>query len=676
MSLLIGLGLLNVAFIVTLVAGIRSRRALAAAQDERETLERDRKRFQTLLRGAFHDPLTQLANRALFHDRVTHALAVAERADRLVAVMFVDLDDFKVINDQQGHAAGDEVLVAVANRLRSCLRSADTAARLGGDEFGVLLESIGTPAEAAEIAERIVAAFEEPLVLHGQDRSLTVSIGIAIGAGPEDEPDNLLRDADLAMYSVKLSGKRGYEFYDDGVEATVLERLDPEGVGPVTDSVARFLRIDEQRAQVLALIELGGIKMVFQPILDLRSGLVVGYEALSRFADADRRPPNAVFSQAHRCGLGMRLEAEALRVAFGHTDRPKGMFLSLNLSPSALASEPVQRVLPRSLSNITIEVTENELVRADGNVAEAIADARARGARIAIDDAGSGYAGLKQIMRLQPDLIKLDRGLVDGVRDDPAKAALIEAVVRYGHKIGAEVCAEGVEELDDLAALAALDVAYAQGYCIAHPLEPWTGADPAASAICTASLSAQLRGDIAPDQTVEGGDARLERISAWLSTVGSPQELDRLMEPISMELGADHVCLSRIHGDGAFVETIASHCMSSVGARYELSQYPATAAVLEDHSCVQVLMGDPAADPAEIDLLTNEGVSSLLMLPVLSRSQSVGLLELTRRDAKPWSRVEIQRARVIAYQLGGVIERLELSLGAGSIERWVQSAAA
>ena len=401
----------------------------------------DRKAFEEQLRHrAFHDPLTQLANRGLFYDRIEHALSAHARSEHRVAVLFLDLDDFKVMNDEHGHAAGDELLVRVAQRLRECLRSADTAARLGGDEFGVLIEGVAGTNEPVQTAERILAAFGEPLVVGGEPIPVAISIGLTVSLPGDPNVDELLRQADLAMYAAKRHGKRRWELYDEELERS------GAGTAEEADRTTWFQRGAEQREAIVALLRRpDALTAVFQPVLDLRTGLVAGHEALARFATADARPPNAWFAQAHRCGLGFELEARAVATALAAPDRPAGTYLTLNLSPSALASEPVQAVLPARLDGLILEITENELAADDPRFELALADIRARGGRIAVDDAGAGYAGLKHVMRLAPDLIKLDRSLVAGVDQDPARAALISSFVRFARDSDATVCAEGIE---------------------------------------------------------------------------------------------------------------------------------------------------------------------------------------------------------------------------------------
>ena len=610
----------------------------------------ERKAFEEQLRHrAFHDPLTQLANRALFYDRIEHALSRKARDDQRVSVLFLDLDDFKVINDELGHAVGDELLVDVSRRLRACLRSADTAARLGGDEFGVLLEAVSGPNEPVQAAERIMAAFSEPFTVHGEQIDVALSIGLTVSQPGDPNVDELLRQADLAMYTAKRHGKRRWQLYDSQLTFVAVD-----GNAEEPDRATWFQRGAEQREEILSLLRRpDALTAAFQPILDLRTGLVAGYEALARFSAPEMRPPNAWFAQAHRCGLGYELEARAVATALAVAGRPAGTYLTLNLSPSALTSQAVQAVLPADLTDLVIEITENELLTDDPGFEAALRDVRARGGRIAVDDAGAGYAGLKHVMRLAPDLIKLDRSLVAGVHEDPARGALISSFVRFARDSDATVCAEGIETLEDLARLADLDVTFGQGYVIARPAPPWSPAAPDASQTCATSFTVSL----AKDPSDATGDLRehaLERIVTRLSRATDHLQLVEAMEPIAAELRADHVVVLRRPAG-----TDELHVLTT-GARSAAADSDGGArATLESGQILQVLAGDPMASPGETAMLAARGFRSLLRLPIVCEAETVGILEAYSRADRPWSRFDIRRARIIAHQLAAALERIE-----------------
>jgi diguanylate cyclase (GGDEF)-like protein/PAS domain S-box-containing protein len=592
-----------------------------------------RKAFEEQLRHrAFHDPLTALANRALFYDRIEHALARERREEGQVAILYLDLDDFKRVNDRFGHAAGDRLLIDVAGRLRACVRSVDTAARLGGDEFGVLLEAVVGPNEPVRTAERALAALSKPFDLQGETIALSVSVGIAISDAEDRGVDELLRRADLAMYSAKRNGKRRLELYD-----AELAHPDP-AAAPARG--AWFNSIDAQREEVVSVLESDeSLAIAFQPIMDLRTGRVAGYEALSRFTDALQRPPSAWFAQAHRCGLGYELEAKALTAALAVPGRPEGTYLTVNLSPSALSSDAVAGALPQRLDGLVIEITENEVITNDPRNSAALDDVRRRGARLAVDDTGSGYAGLTQVMRLAPDIIKLDRTIVTGVATDPIKAALIESFVRYARESNATVCAEGVEDLHDLAHLADLDVTYGQGYGIGRPGRPWGTLEDHAAETCRVSFTATLQSSTA-NVTSETQDHGLEALAECLSMASSATDLLAVLEPIARELHADAVHLATAHG------TLTHPSRSRTPDR--TWSIPPTQIRHE-------LLKDPQVLATTAESMTALGFGSRLQVPVRCRGTNLGSLEIYSIQERPWTRFEIRRARIIANAIGGTL---------------------
>jgi EAL domain-containing protein (putative c-di-GMP-specific phosphodiesterase class I) len=395
--------------------------------------------------------------------------------------------------------------------------------------------------------------------------------------------------------------------------------------------------------------------MAVQPILDLRTGRLAGYEALARFPGGRR--PDLCFAQAYAHGLGPQLEARAVEAALNLKGRPAHAYLSFNLSATALVSAEVQAVLPEDLSGLVIEITEHEPIREDARIRAALDDLRARGARIAVDDAGSGYAGLKQIAQINPDVVKLDRTLVCDVDVDPVKAALIESFVRFARDLGAVVCAEGIEREGELARLAELDVGYGQGYVLARPGRPYPAVDADAAEVCAASLNATLV--TLPERlTEDANDRRLEALSARLSATYSYAGLEDSMGAIAEELHADEVVLSALDGD-ELVTIGRAGPHDRPEERYSIDAYPATLTVLARREVVQLLASDPAADPREVALLRELGFTSLLMLPVMCSGRVIGLLEVYARHERPWTRFEIRRGRIISYGLGAVLDRVQ-----------------
>jgi diguanylate cyclase (GGDEF)-like protein len=586
----------------------------------------------TLREQARTDGLTGLLNHRACHERLGEEIARAAAHERPLGVVVLDIDHFKTVNDAYGHAEGDKVLVAAAEKLRSAVREDDLVARLGGEEFALILPGVdGT--HAADAAERARAAIAEVAV---GGSALSCSAGVA--AYPEDAHDagRLLELADGAMYWAKRSGRDQSRRYD--------MRL------------AGQLSGDGQRAEIEALLAReDSIVPVFQPVLELATGRVAGYEALARMPDGPFRPPDQWFNQAHRAGLGPALEAAALRAALRAYGRPARTFLALNASPGALLSQEVRDALPHDLSGIVIELTEHELFSTEAALDRELADLRARGARIALDDAGNGYAGLQQIIRVAPDILKLDRSLVDGVHDDPHRFALLEALISFASTTRAAVCAEGVETLEDLAVLAAMDVTYAQGWALAQPDTPWALLSQEAAAAASAEVRTGMR--IAREPHDDGAPT-LGALIARLTRVSCVDDIRDVAAMIPAVLGGDDAAVSRVVPGEHCVEDISRHGWSSPGERYRLSDFPATAYVLRTRTAGQVVVGDPASDPAEVALLERAGHQAVLMVPLVFGGRDVGLLELYRRHAMPWNSGEIERAQLLAHQLAAVLDLL------------------
>ena len=420
-------------------------------------LEENNRRLEEL---AHRDPLTGLSNHRRFQEALGAELDLGQRSGRPLAVVMIDIDEFKRINDAHGHDFGDELLARAAEGLRSAMRGVGVAARVAGDQFGIVLpDADGARALAlAEGARAAVRGAASGKVL------ATCSAGVACYPDDARNAGALTQLADGALHWAKESG-RG-----------CTRRYDPENVFVVTD---------EQREDFSELIARpNAVRPVYQPIVSLVTGKIAGYEALARFDSNPGLPPSWWFSQAHRFGLGPALEAEAVRAALATADRPTDTFLSVNLSPSALVADPVRERLPHDLTGVVIEITEGEQVLDIPALQAHLDPLRARGARIAVDDAGEGYAGLQQVMRMRADIIKLDRALVADLHRDPAKIALIGSLVQFGRSTGAEICAEGIEHLEELRVLVRLGVAYGQGWVLARPSDGWGEVSEEASALC------------------------------------------------------------------------------------------------------------------------------------------------------------------------------------------------
>jgi diguanylate cyclase (GGDEF)-like protein len=429
-------------------------------------LEENRQGLEELLH---RDPLTDLPNHRRFQEALAAELDAARAERRPFAVVLLDVDEFKRINEARGHPYGDELLGRAAAGLAEAMRDLGVAARVGGDEFGLVLPD-ADGARAFALAEAARAAVEVSAPVLG---TLRCSAGVA--SYPEDAKSAgaLLQLAAGALSWAKDSG-RGRT-----------RRYDPEHVFVVTE---------EQRDDFATLIARpDAVRPVFQPIVALASGEPVGYEALARFEGKPGLPPSWWFAQAHRFGLGAALEGQSVGAALAARNRPAGTFLSINLSPSAIGSSHVTEHLPHDLRGIVLEITEEERVLDVEGLQRDLEPLRARGARIAVDDAGEGYAGLQQVMSMRADIIKLDRALVADVNTDPAKVALIGSLVHFARSTSAAICAEGIETLEELRTLIHLGVAYGQGWALGRPAAAWPRVNAEAARLCRELRSVQPR---------------------------------------------------------------------------------------------------------------------------------------------------------------------------------------
>jgi len=608
-------------------------------------------REERLRQDALHDPLTALPNRTLFDDRLAHALRRQRRANGSVSVLFVDVDEFKSVNDRLGHRAGDQLMIAIAGRLSTSMRASDTAARLGGDEFGVLIEGADQP-DACEVADRILKAFNPPFMIDGHSCDMTASIGIATTMDLADTGSELLRRADLAMYAAKMSDRSGrYEVFHPRTEVALRAAQDSTTsaeVDPV--NVVRLDRAQRERSEIRSLLEDDqGVLTVFQPIIELRTGRVAGYEALSRFPTLSRGPDD-VFAQAHRCGLGSFLEATAIETALRATGRPADTFISLNVSPTALMSRELARVLPPSLDEIVVEVTEQELAPRSDLVHDALALVRSRGGQVAVDDAGAGYAGLRHLTDFSPDMIKIDQHLVHGAHRDLHKGALVESLVNYARRIGASTCAEGVEDRADLDFVRASGVDFVQGFLLARPAEPWCKPED--------TVVERLIRTAADPEVAEPAGSPRERLSAVLARAARWHDVDQVLGLMAITLAVDRIYLSRYLPTERYVTLVAAHGRADYDIPYPLSEYPTTAQVIDEIELRAVSVGDAAADPHEVELLLNEGMVTGLMHPVTCEGECIGLLEIHSRRDRDWTPQEKQYLAHVADSLGETMARL------------------
>jgi diguanylate cyclase (GGDEF)-like protein/PAS domain S-box-containing protein len=415
---------------------------------------------------AFHDTLTGLANRALFLDRVEHALARGTREGETVAVLFLDIDDFKTINDSLGHTSGDRVLVAVAGRLERLVRPGDTIARLGGDEFAILLEDASVE-EAIRVVERIVDSFEEPI---GEDRKRILvrsSFGIAVADDPHLDATDLLRNADVAMYAAKARGKGRVEVFQPDMHVAALKRLELE---------AELQRAIQERQFVLH----------YQPILDLESGRIVAFEALIRWDHLGRLVPPADFIPvAEESDLILQIgrwvmEDACRQAAAWHVEYPADPPLGVNVNVSGkqflhagLVDEvaEVLRTTGIDPGSLTLEMTESILVRETETAVSRLRELKALGVRLALDDFGTGYSSLGYLKRFPIDILKIDKSFVDGIGDGAEGSAIVRAIISLGESLSLGVSAEGIESEEQVAVLQALRCRWGQGYHFAKPMD-------------------------------------------------------------------------------------------------------------------------------------------------------------------------------------------------------------
>ena len=414
---------------------------------------------------AFKDSLTRLPNRALFHDRISHALARVDRRAQVLALVFIDLDGFKDVNDSLGHAAGDQLLRLVADRLRCCVRSADTVARLGGDEFAVLLEDLASSEQAARVSARIVESVSAPFVVHGHDVTISASVGIALNA-PGDDVESLIRNADVAMYTVKQNGRGRYEFYVQEMLATVVRRVE----------LSKELRMAVEQDEFV---------LHYQPIVELATGAVRGLEALIRW----QHPIHGLLTPVEFLGLAEETGAivpigdwvlrDATRqMQQWHDEFPdQPLLLSVNMSPAQILQADVTEMVAAALAvsgldarHLVIELTEEVMIKDMDLCAVRLGELKELGVRLAVDDFGTGYSSLSYLTHLPFDVLKMDKEFVDGVTAGSQKARVAGAIIDLGKSFDLDTVAEGVETPDQADALRALGCRFAQGFLFARPL--------------------------------------------------------------------------------------------------------------------------------------------------------------------------------------------------------------
>jgi EAL domain-containing protein (putative c-di-GMP-specific phosphodiesterase class I) len=407
------------------------------------------------------------------------------------------------------------------------------------------------------------------------------------------------------------------------------------------------------RTQPRDLATLGPINIVLQPIVNVTTGIVYATEALARFPMHPETPVDAVFSSAHAGGWGADLEAACLRLALRRReDLPESVILSVNVSPDALKHPEIQDALHTDLHGIAVEITEKSATDSEALLA-AMNDIRRRGGLIAIDDASTGYAGLLRLSTLRPDIVKLDRGLVTGARDNDVQAVVIEALVSLARRIGAHTLGEGVESIDDLTMLAELDVDYAQGWAIGRPAAEFSPELPHVAAACRNARRGLMDASAGFEDELHGAAA----ITAALAGSNAPADIRTALAAASVELGVDVVGLSTLTSTGVLRE-ITTTGPDVDTYEYRVDEYPATQAALLEGTMVEAHVDDPHSDPAERALLARDGLASVLVTPVIDDGTPLGILEFSNYTHHRWTRRDLQQARTVAEHLAGTLRRL------------------
>jgi PAS domain S-box-containing protein len=447
----------------------------------------ERKRAEELLaHNAFHDALTDLPNRALFLDRLQHALTLSKRhADYKFAVLLIDIDEFKVINDSLGHTAGDQLLIQIGQRLKDAVRRADTVARprtdgendkpanddrlarLGGDEFTILLDDIRDPIEAVRVAERVQAELATPFVVDRQEIVISASIGIASSSNPHTQVEDLMRDADIAMYRAKRSGKARCEVSDPAMHANAVKRLQLE-----TDLRKAF--------------EQGEFRVYYQPIISVQTGKITGFEALTRW----QRPegilsPISFIAVAEEIGLIIPMNRQLLQEACANLLSWQSQFpsnppltMSVNITPKEFAQSDLASEIGKTLKRVgldpsclQLEIIETIAMGDAEKSGQVLAQLKALGVRLSIDDFGTGYSSLSRLRRIPVDTLKIDRAFIMNMDSDSESREIVRIIITLAHNLGLKVVAEGTETEEHINLLKQLNCEMAQGYSFSRPAD-------------------------------------------------------------------------------------------------------------------------------------------------------------------------------------------------------------
>ena len=447
----------------------------------------ERKRAEEMLvHNALHDGLTNLPNRALFLDRLQHALTLSKkRSNYKFAVLLIDVDDFRIINDSLGHTAGDELLIQIGQRLKDSVRQVDTVsrprasevlgrptnddtlARLGGDEFTILLDDIRDPIEAVRVAERVQAELATPFVVNHQEIVISASIGIASSTSPHTQAEDLLRDADIAMYRAKRAGKARCEVSDTAMHANAVKRL--------------RLETDLRKA-----LDQGEFRVYYQPIVSLQTGKITGFEALTRWQRPEGiLPPIEFIAVAEEIGLIIPMNRQLLREACQHLRSWQSEFpssppltMSVNITSREFAQPDLASEIRKSLEQtgvdpgcLQLEITETIAMGDAEKSGHVLAQLKATGIGLSIDDFGTGYSSLSRLRRIPVDTLKIDRAFISHMDSDPESREIVRIIIMLAHNLGLKVVAEGAETEEHINLLKQLNCEMAQGYFFSRPAD-------------------------------------------------------------------------------------------------------------------------------------------------------------------------------------------------------------
>ena len=420
---------------------------------------------EQLLRQAHYDPLTELANRVLLMDRLTVALENAARTGQKTAVLGIDLDHFKTVNDSLGHSVGDNLLKEAAQRLSQCIRGGDTLARMGGDEFVLVLPQIDDVREVHAVAKNIVRQFEKPFTMIGKNYLVTSSVGIALYPDDGGNPHLLLRNADLAMYKAKELGRNQHHFFTEDINIQLMQRLE----------------LEERLRSLIAKNEL---VLHYQPVYDLRDNRIIGFEALARWrqADGSLRMPADFIPAAEEIGIIQEIDRWVLQTACRETaallnQRPGQLLLAINISPQQLDEPEYVDFIRQQLSahqlqpnQLELEITERALINDTPTTHQNIDDLCALGVRLAIDDFGTGYSSLAYLQKYPFQTLKIDRSFVSQIDTSASARRLIEAIITMAHGLDMALVGEGIETQEEREFLQSHGCDQGQGFLLSHPL--------------------------------------------------------------------------------------------------------------------------------------------------------------------------------------------------------------